>query len=432
MGQDFCKGCRDCENDNGEEDISKQANPPLTNINNAFFFNNNKTTTSINDANQINNESFLNNFNNNNKNESFTTTSRIPYNDLEDNKNNKIKNINSLNLDEAEKEKLKQIKMNNSSRKITNMFRQYKILKDEAHQILCKEYSNISSSEFISDLNHEELQVNLAPEMRCLYLGTKFNNRKDGLGLEIFEQTNSKYFGIFLNNKRVQAGRFKIKNDFKDYFYNGQVMGIYAFGFGWFKDKKNHSSYIGYWKNSMKDGYGYEKYNDKSRYKGTFLNGQKSGIGYYKWADGSSYEGEWKNNKLHGFGIYLFKDGSYYQGEWKRNRMHGYGEFIYPEIKTYVGYFNRDNREGFGMLFWHKEKKAFIGFWKNNQQNGIGKFFANNKIRYGIWDQGQLKEKIKNKESFYKKLTQKEEAYLSYLRIDDYNSLTEIINKYIN
>jgi hypothetical protein len=37
MGEEFCRGCKDCTNNNPEEDFSHQANPPLTNINNPFF-----------------------------------------------------------------------------------------------------------------------------------------------------------------------------------------------------------------------------------------------------------------------------------------------------------------------------------------------------------------------------------------------------------
>ena len=111
MGEEFCKGCRDCTNQNEEEDLSKQANPPLTNLNNPFFLNK-KTNNSINDISQQNNESFLNNYNH--KNESYTTTnnSRIPLGEFEDNKNYKLKANNNINFDESDidRERLNEIK----------------------------------------------------------------------------------------------------------------------------------------------------------------------------------------------------------------------------------------------------------------------------------------------------------------------------------
>ncbi len=420
MGEELCRGCRDCTNNNQEEDFSHQANPPLTNINNPFFFNN-KTSNSVNEVTQMNNESFLNNYNHNNKNESYATTNNIV--DLEE--NSKFRSTNHLNSEESQK--LREIKKNNCSRKITNLFRKYKELKNNSHQILCKEYSTIPSSEYILDLNNDELDVNLAPEVNCLYLGTKFQNKKDGLGLEVFADTKSKYFGIFRNGKRVDAGQFTINNDFQDYYYYGQVKGIYAWGFGWFQEYKNYTYYEGNWENSMKNGYGIEKYQDKSEYMGNFVNGKKDGIGYYKWLDGSSYEGEWKENKLHGYGIYTFKDGSIYKGEWKRNRMNGVGEFSYPGVKTYIGFFERDIRNGFGMLIWHKTNKAFVGFWKNNKQDGLGKFIVNDKKRYGIWKNGEIIEKIGNKNEFDKRLNNEEIGYSTYFQMEEYDNFSQIM-----
>ena len=163
----------------------------------------------------------------------------------------------------------------------------------------------------------------------------------------------------------------------------------------------------------------------------TGLNGKKDGVGYYKWLDGSSYEGEWKENKLDGNGIYKFKDGSIYKGEWKRNRMCGIGEFSYPGVKTYIGFFERDLRSGFGILIWHKTNKAFVGFWKNNQQDGLGKFIVNAKIRYGTWKDGQLIEKIHNKEEFDKRLNDEEIGYSTYFQTEEYDSFAQLMSQYI-
>ena len=448
MGEEFCKGCRDCANGkNEEEDFSKMANQPITNMNNPFFMNNNKNCISVNDV--SNNESFINN-DNNHKNESFTTTnnSRLPLGDYEDNKNNKLKsentyanninNINNINnennnnkeMSEKDKERLREIKKDLSIKKIQNAYRNYNEERNNSHQLLCKENSTIPSSEYILDLNKEELDVNLAPEDNCFYLGTKFKNKKDGLGLELFKETNSKYFGIFKNGKRVQAGKFSTNNENKEYFYKGYIKGIYAYGYGLFSDLRNQTSYEGMWNNSMKNGYGIEIYKDNSEYMGTFYNGKKQGIGYYRWLDGSSYEGEWKNNKLEGYGIFKFKDGSIYIGEWVGNRMSGIGQFSYPGIKTYIGWFNRDLRSGFGMVLWHKELKAFVGLWENNKQHGLGKFFANNKIRYGVWKEGTLSEKINNSNDFNDRLMNERVLYTSIFKIDEFDKIKGNINRY--
>ena len=429
MGNEFCRACKDCTN-NGkdEEDFSHQANKPLTNINNPIFLNQ-KTTNTINDILPNNNESIFKN-DNLNKEESIMITNnnnQTLINDLENNQDSRLRGVNNYIIDNEAGEKINKYKTINALRKIIKLFRELKKLKNNSHQILTKELSKISSSEFILDIEPENLDVNLVPEINCLYLGNKFKNKKDGEGLELFSTSNAKYFGYFRNGRRVDVGKFNISNNTQDYIFYGEIQGIYALGFGILYNKKKSISYEGMWKNSMKNGLGVEAHADGSEYRGQFLNGKKDGIGCYKWVDNSLYEGEWKNDKLNGYGIYQFKDGSIYKGEWKNNRMNGLGEFSSPGIKSYIGFFHKDSREGFGMLIWLKENKIFIGFWKNNVQNGIGKFIVNKKIRYGIWRDGELSQKIKSKNEFNNKIGEQEKIYWNYLKIEDYNDILQLI-----
>ena len=326
-----------------------------------------------------------------------------------------------------DKEKLEDI----SARKITNLFRKLLAAKREAHTKLFKDISKIPSSQYNIALNKEKLDVDLAPEEVCIYLGTKFKNKKDGLGLELFNNSNAKYFGIFTNDKRTSAGIFNINNNSKNYYYRGEVKGLYAFGFGWYEDKKENKKYEGMWENSMKNGYGIEKYSDNSEYRGSFLDGKKDGIGFYQWCDKSWYEGEWKENKLSGFGIYKFNDGSEYKGEWKRSRFHGFGEFTLPGIKKYYGFFQKDKRFGFGIEIWFKIQKTFIGYWKNNNIDGFGKFIVNDKIRYGIWKEGKLVEKIHKKKEFYKRIKNEKIGFANYFQLDDYKAILNLIDENI-
>ena len=309
------------------------------------------------------------------------------------------------------------------------VFRKLLTAKKLSHQTITKEYSEIPSSEFIIGLDPEKLNINLAPEDTCIYLGNKFNEKKDGLGLEIFNNTNAKYFGVFRNGKRVHLGRFSINNNLNQYYFNGFIQGIYAWGYGWVSDKKNLKDYEGMWENSMKNGYGIEKYGNNAEYKGCFLNGKREGIGYYKWyEDNSSYEGEWKENKLNGYGIYKFSDGSEYRGQWKKSKLHGFGIFIYPGIKQYFGFFKNDKRAGFGIGVWLQEKKAFIGFWKNNGINGYGKLLHNDNIIFGFWSEGKIKRKFKKKE-LINKLKEEKVGFLKYFHMNSYNEILNLINQ---
>ena len=332
----------------------------------------------------INNNNLNNNINNNSKNNildnNITYENSNTNNNNVNNNNSLMDSINNVKRNKNIKEDMISKRNNKeniedeSAKKITNLFRKLLNEKKISHQKLYKDILELSPSEYIRGLNPEQLNINLAPETPYIYLGTKFNNKKDGLGLEIFNKNKASYFGIFKNGKRVEARKFIIKNETKEYSYYGQIYGIYAWGYGWLKDKKGKKKYEGTWERSMKNGYGIEKYGDKSEYRGCYLNGKKEGIGYYQWKDGSSYEGEYKEDKLYGYGIYKFSDGLIYEGQWKDNKFHGFGEFTQPGIKKYIGYFEEDKRSGFGIEIMYKKQRAFIGFWKNDKTEECGKF----------------------------------------------------------
>jgi L1 cell adhesion molecule like protein len=302
-------------------------------------------------------------------------------------------------------------------------------IKTIAHQTLYTEYATINDIYYYQNNIINELDVNLAPDKNYLYVGTKYNYTKDGLGLELYSNSKAKYFGRFINDQRVSLGRFIINNKNYSYYYYGEIKGLYACGFGWHENYKESTYYEGMWNNSKKEGYGIEKYNkDNSVYQGCFSNGKKDGIGYYVWSDNSSYMGEWSRGTLEGYGIYHFQDGSIYTGLWKNNKMNGLGEFTFPELKTYFGFFERDKRSGFGVLIWYKENKVFIGFWADNKQNGLGKFINNNKRIYGLWENGTIKEKIKDEESFFNRLNYEEKKYQYLFKFNSYNDILMKIN----
>ena len=456
IAEKYCQGCHNVCGDAksiGERDLTNKENPPITNINNPFFFNNKANSIIDPKINKVNTE---NTNENNIKADSFITTINSPVIAEEDQKKSQLfskNNINDINnnynfnnininnnynnnynnsLNKSDEisnksDKNKEQIEEKSAKKITQLFRKLLNLKKISHQKLFKEFSQISSSEYIIGLNSAELIVDLAPEDNCLYIGNKFNDKKDGYGLEIFNNLNAKYFGRFRNNKRVDLGKYTISNNSKDYFFFGEISGIYANGFGWFSDKIKLKNYVGMWENSMKSGYGIETYNDNSEYRGGFLNGKREGLGIYIWNDNSSYEGEWKDNKFNGYGIYKFNDGSEFHGEWRWGTMHGFGEFNNPNIKKYYGFFKYDKRSGFGIEIWLQENKAFVGFWKNNIMHGYGKLITNEKKKFGIWEGGSMKEKLK-KNDFYKKINEKYNQFSNFFQLDDYTSIVNYIN----
>ena len=393
-----------------------------------------------NEYNNLNNENEQNNLYNNkvNNNDNYND------NNIEINKNNNKDNSNSNNNDiiinnnilkeiDEDQERLNEIKRNYNSKIITKLFKDLMEKKKESHKEIYNEYSYISDNNKIDNNIRNELDVNLAPENNYLYIGNKYKNKKDGLGLELFSNTKAKYFGRFINDKRVFYGKFTINNDNYSYNYSGEIKGLYAYGFGWSENIKESIYYEGMWKNSKKEGYGIEKNTiDNSIYKGCFSNGKKNGFGQYIWSDGSNYKGEWLEGALHGYGIYHFQDGSIYTGSWENNSMNGFGEFTFPEIKTYLGYFEKDKRTGFGILIWLKEQKVFMGFWNENKQNGLGKFISSKQIRLGLWENGSLKEKILNEEDFINRLKGEETNYLNFFKLNEYEDILNKVQNILN
>ena len=466
MGQEFCKGCEDCTNfKNNEGDLSYFANKPIQSLKNPYLINGNLDNSILNKTDIQNDISILTN-NNQNKNEisrisslnsknvgnnlsrNLLTNTKFYQRESEDifkqknedeeynnNENGYKKNNTKDNgiFYNEEIDEIQQKKRNNGVKKIKKIFKEYMKRKAESHKEIFTDNSTLNDNNYISNNIRNELDVNLAPDSNYLYIGTKYNYKKDGYGLELFSDSKAKYFGKFINDKRVHIGKFKIDNDNYSYYYYGEVKGLYANGFGISENCKESIYYEGMWVNSKKEGYGIEKYNkDNSIYKGCFSNGKKNGIGHYIWNDNSSYKGEWLDGTLNGYGIYHFQDGSIYKGSWENNRMSGLGEFTFPEIKTYLGYFKRDKRAGFGILIWYKEKKVFLGFWKENKQNGLGKFISNGKIRYGIWEKGVLKDKINDEQDFIDKMEGDEKYYLNLLKSNKYEEIREKIENILS
>ena len=106
-------------------------------------------------------------------------------------------------FNEEDKKLLGNIIINQKSKKITRLFKKLMEKKNISHQTLFSEYSSINDYQNIFNNNRDDLDVNLIPEKNYIYIGTKFNDKKDGLGLEIFENSNAKFFGRFINNKGV-------------------------------------------------------------------------------------------------------------------------------------------------------------------------------------------------------------------------------------
>ena len=62
----------------------------------------------------------------------------------------------------------------------------------------------------------------------------------------------------------------------------------------------------------------------------------------------------------------------------------------------------------------------------------MGKFIANNKVRYGVWKEGKMSEKINSKTDFDQRLNDEEVGYSTYFQTEEYDSISQFMNQNIS
>ena len=82
---------------------------------------------------------------------------------------------------------------------------------------------------------------------------------------------------------------------------------------------------------------------NEGTYVGSWKEGLKDGIGTLTYIDGSKYAGAFKDNKIHGYGSFTSSSGSNYTGEYKEGKMDGQGTYTYPDGKKITGKWANDS-----------------------------------------------------------------------------------------
>ena len=371
---------------------------------------------------RIDNYSDMNLISDRQSDSTFIKNSMSPIISLEPNKNNNKSNLskngskNLINSTSDKQSALDKIVFSYKIRLLTSAFRKFKKMKEEAHKIIIMRKNLKEKRDLFSMQGNDNFIVDLFPSENYNHLGSIFCGKEDGFGIQYFQENNAKFVGIFINGRRVDFGYFEDKS--KCYTYKGEVKNNFTGLYGIYDNYEKNIKYEGEWLNNRKDGIGIEIYQDGSKYMGEHKNGVRQGLGTYYWADGSIYEGEWKLNLMDGYGIYKFKDGIICSGFWASNKMNGFGKYIFPGVKCYIGFFEQDYKNGLGLIFWFKERKAFIGYINNDR------------IRYGNWKQGVRERKIEEYE-FYNLLNEQNthNNFLNYFELD-YDGLKDLIEDY--
>ena len=109
-------------------------------------------------------------------------------------------------------------------------------------------------------------------------------------------------------------------------------------------------TYVGGWKDNLRNGQGTYKWTNGDIYKGKWVNDKRHGEGQYTWTDGSKYKGNYSHGIRSGYGIYYYVNGSMYEGTWQNNLKHGIANFYYKESVNIGGkYFNNEYVAGTGI-----------------------------------------------------------------------------------
>ena len=201
------------------------------------------------------------------------------------------------------------------------------------------------------------------PKYNAKYVGNFFNGKR--INFCYFED-KSKFYIYKGETKNNFTGLYGIYyNSEKQITYEGEWLNNRKDGIG-IEIYKDGSKYLGEHKNGLKQGVGTYYWKDGSIYEGEWKNNLMDGYGIYKFKDGSICSGLWKSNQMNGFGKFNFPDVKCYIGFFKKDLKNGFGIiFWYQEKKAFVGYWKNNKQDGLGKFIFDNQIR--YGSW--NQGN---------------------------------------------------------------
>jgi len=152
-------------------------------------------------------------------------------------------------------------------------------------------------------------------------------------------------------------------------------------------------TYVGGWKDGLKDGLGTLTQSDGREYCGEWTRGMQNGHGVFVDPEGENYDGEWKMGIRHGKGIVKlprFQTGVFmgtlvYSGEWVDGQWGGEGKIVYPDGTSYSGQVEAALYHGYGEAA-YKDGSVYKGEWHRSNKQGHGSLIAPDGTKYcGEW-----------------------------------------------
>ena len=193
------------------------------------------------------------------------------------------------------------------------------------------------------------------------------------------------YLGEWKNGLRDGFGSLFLENEIK---FMGFFSENKAFGYGhlW---KEDGDSYKGYWKNFEAEGWGIYKSNNGACYDGEWVEDLQNGFGIEQWPRGSIYFGDYVNGFKNGIGVLNFGNKAWYEGEFKNGIMSGIGSFFMEDGRRYLGMWKNNKMHGYGYIYWPNEN-VYKGEFKEDKKEGFGICKIKKKIFMGMWKDNKL------------------------------------------
>jgi len=206
------------------------------------------------------------------------------------------------------------------------------------------------------------------------YKGLWRDGKKEGLGIQdlgnvvyegSFKEDEWHGFGkvVFRDQKDIYLTNYDrgnlisitILDEKNDVIYTGEakgdvLSGMDAHGQGteiYFQEDGTRASYVGEFKEDLRDGYGEATYVNGSSYRGNWSKGDWMGQGtWYNSETNETYYGIWNNGELNGQGTGILPSFTY-EGPFKEGLFHGVGKLTYPDGDIYYAEYIGGEFQGF-------------------------------------------------------------------------------------
>lgn len=212
--------------------------------------------------------------------------------------------------------------------------------------------------------------------------------KPNGYG-ELYLKSGKKYEGKFKNGKLNDYGRLidlfgikcyegkfqdnqlmdgkgkiiEIKENGSKVIYEGDIKNMKREGKG--IQKNENCTYMGDFRNDLKDGHGKAVFNDGDVYEGDFKNDKMTGQGLYQFKENKTYEGEFLDGKFHGKGILKYDNGTEFQGNFVNNLKEGYGEYRRKKGKNYHGMYKANKKHGKGVIIYENGERKEVEYFED-------------------------------------------------------------------